>query len=566
MNRDDFTLPSTSDFMPGDDDLTAADQNKAYSEYAAAVKALAKQASKNDESLFQVLYNEVPDFPMLLGILGIATTSENQETAKAANAALDKLDRVAKKQRTDPRLNTLNEFYSSVPTGEERGGLGWRTEFDTEDDRWADPTVKPIVLDRDTTKANKQLTDSIQGALKQGMTDTWGAQVGGGNQSGKFESGSLLRAPKSYADHPGTRILFEVSRLLYNYAFATLSKVTEVQSLCVADRIVVCANESLAQDFLRTFESAQGRTLREVIRTVTDDPDAYRYSAPKGGGAATPVLNYSHELSMAALKGDLVAGQAQQVIAAAAATDEADFVRCVVAAVVEEKTWEVGTYEEAAAWLRRAGTEKGVFWMDPPNLGLCHAEGALVAVLVASGITAPALITGTMRPCTGCYLTLRYARERLGIALRGAPTHNGGFWESTQTGGMLALINAFNDGVVQNLPLYRDADNETKAQIQQAFKLEGVAAFCRFVQRNFPESSNASSLLSEETELQTGKVPNVALRRTLTLPEDHMLNYRAAAAAAAAAAAQDEEEEEEEESPPTTSTTSKKRKRGDKDQ
>jgi hypothetical protein len=138
----------------------------------------------------------------------------------------------------------------------------------------------------------------------------------------------------------------------------------------------------------------------------------------------------------------------------------------------------------------------------------------------------------------------------LGVKLIGAPTHNGGFWESTQTGGMLALINAFAAGRLKNLALYQDADTTTRAQIDEAFRLEGVAAFCRFVKRNFPESSNASSLLSDETEQLQGKVPSVALRRTLTLPDDHMRQYRTKQAAQA----KDDEEETE-----TPEPTSKKR-------
>jgi hypothetical protein len=555
----DWELPSTSDFMPGDDDLADDDQNEAYSEYATAIRDLAKRASKDHQPVFQALYNEAPDFTMVTGILSFALLSPSEQTKTTAEGALDKLDRVAKKQKIDPQLNTRNEFYASMPGPGDKGGLGWHTEFDTEDDRWTDPTIEPMVLNEDGKKANEQLNTSIKDALKEGMTDTWGNRAGGGNQSGKFESGTLLRGPKSYADHPGTRILFEVSRALYNYAYRTLTKVTEVQSLCVADRIVVCANESLALDFLNSFGSAEGRTLLQVIKTVTGEPDDYAYEAPKTAGAAGAVLEYSHELSMAALTGTIQADDAQKIIAAAAATNEADIVRCVVEAVIAGKTWEVGSYEQASTWLNKAGTEKGVFWMNPPDIGACHAEGALVAVLVASGITAPALITGTMRPCTGCYLTLRFARERLGVKLIGAPTHNGGFWESTQTGGMLALINAFAAGRLKNLALYQDADTTARAQIDEAFRLEGVAAFCRFVKRNFPESSNASNLLSDETEQQQGKVPSVALRRTLTLPDDHMRRYRTKQAAQA------KDEEEETETPEQT-TTPKKRKRDSTDQ
>jgi hypothetical protein len=549
MNHDNWQLPSTSDFMPGDDDMTNREKDAAYAEYAERMRTLAEEAGRRNQPVFQRIYNEVPDFYMLAGILGYATLSPTPDTAAAANEALGTIDRVAKEQRTELGFKARNEFYASEPTGQDRGGLGWHTEFDTEDDRWADPKIEPMELDKKKKKTNAQLTGAIQGALKDGMITTWGDRKRGGGQSGKFEAETTLRGAKSYADHPGTLILFKVSRALYNYAYQVLNKVTEVQSLCVANRIVVCANESSAQDFLKSFGSKQGATLLKVIKTVAGKPDDYAYTAPRTAGAAGQVLQYSHDLSMAALTGMIDPDQAQKIIAAAAATNEADIVRCVVEAVVAGKTWEVGSYKQASDWLNKEGTDKGVFWMNPPNLGACHAEGALVALLVASGITTPALITGTMRPCTGCYLTLRFARERLGVTLLGAPTHNGGFWESTQTGGMLALIDAFAKGRLENLPMYQNASTGEKAQIDEAFRLEGVEAFCQYVTRNFPESSNASNLLSEETMPQTGRVPSVALRRTLTLPEEHMQQYLAKQA--------------EEEEAPKSAPKSRKRKRGD---
>lgn len=64
--------------------------------------------------------------------------------------------------------------------------------------------------------------------------------------------------------------------------------------------------------------------------------------------------------------------------------------------------------------------------------------------------------------------------------------------------------------------------------------MKGVAAFCRFVQRNFPESSNASNLLSEMTVQQTGKVPNAMARRTRTLPLEDWLKLQDEQAAEAA--------------------------------
>ena len=547
MSHEDFRLPSTAGFMPGEDDLTEEANHQAYNQYSNAVTALVEQAATAGEPIFRTLYQEAPDFRMVMGILSIATTSD--ATRADAVRALDTIDREQIRQRGEDGTRDVNEFYDGLPTVDSRSGLGWRTQFDTEDDRWSDPALPPILLDSDQKKANEQLMAATRGSLKKGQDSTWGDEAHGGNQSGQFDTDSLLRGAKSYEDHPGTLILLHVARALYNYAVAKLGKVTEVQTLCVGSRIVVCANESLATAFLGTFKSEQSGTLLGLIQKVVGKPAKYGYRAANKG-EPYQVLKFSHELSMRELA-RLQPAEAAQVIAEAADTDEEGVVRSVVDAVEAGKTWQVGTYDEAIVWLRSADTQHGVFWMDPPTAKGCHAEGALVALLVASGLTEKALIAGTMRPCTGCYLTLRYARERLGVALLGAPTHNGGFWETTQLSGMLALVNAYNQGQLKDVLQSPGVDLATRQRVTTAFQLEGVAAFCRFIERNFPESTNASSLLSLVTEPQPKLVPDTPFRRTVTLPESHMRQYLAEKAAKEAAAAKKEEEEEEEEPTPS---------------
>lgn len=547
MSQEDFRLPSTAGFAPGDDDLTQEQVRRAYNEYSRAVAALVDQAARAGEPIFRTLYQEAPDFLAVLGILSIAST--DQATKAEADTALELIDREQRRQRADLGQRDVNEFYEGRPTGDARSGLGWNTRYGTENDRWARPAPMPTELDSDRTKANKQLADATRGALRKGMDSTW-SDGAHGNQSGKFDSDSQLRGAKSYADHPGTLVMLHVSRALYNYMIAKVGKVTEVQMLCVGSRIVACANESVADRFLESFKTTTKMTLLGLIKKVAGKPRKFEYRTGDKTGVPYQVLKFSHDLSMREIS-RLQPEQAAQVLAEAADTDEENIVRSVVDAVAAGKTWEGGSYANAIAWLTDPRTENGVFWMDPPTVKWCHAEGALVALLVESGATGKALIAGTMRPCTGCYLTLRYARERLGVDLLGAPTHNGGFWETTQLNGMLALVNAFNEGQLRDILRSPDVDAETRARVEKAFRLEGVAAFCRFIERNFPESTNASNLLSLLTQPQPGLIPDTPFRRTITMPEEHMRQFLAARAGATAPATDQpdkgKEEEEEEE-------------------
>jgi hypothetical protein len=527
-------LPYSTDFEPGQMmDLETRDQQ--YREYAEQVRELVRQTVGSKQPLLQALYDEEPDFWSFNAVIGWAAQSGNATTRMEADSAIAEFSGALTDQSKVPDLHARNEFYGHEHANPRLSGLGWQTQYGVENDREAARTDDPATT----------MNDAIKGALVRGRDKAWGKAWGGKGLGGAFATGSTLRGGKSFKDYRGTEILMMVSRALFNYVNAWVGKeesATEVQALCVANRIVVCANEELAKTFLRTFGENELPNLRGTIKAVADDQETYGYRS-EAVGAAASVLDQVHANSIKSLS-ELTDAEKPQTGAPAIegverveeaedpATVEQQMLQSVLKAVEQEATWKVGTYDEAVAWLNSADTEYGVFWMDPPqDLGACHAEGALVALLVASGLDQPAIITGTMRPCTGCFLTLRFARERLRVNLVGAPTHNGGFWEGTQTGGMLALIYAFINRRLDSLPAYRDADKDGKAAVREAFQMEGVDAFCRFVERNFPDSSNATNLHSFESEPYDGAVPYIPFRRTPSLKLSQELDFTAKKAA-----------------------------------
>lgn len=234
---------------------------------------------------------------------------------------------------------------------------------------------------------------------------------------------------------PDAQVLPVISRALHDCLTAPARPAAGFPALRVAGRIVVCAGEPDVADVLALFQDGWPGCLD---------------TAGEGG---------AEQRTLAAVIGILRASG----------------------------KWETGTYGQALTFLRRPDTRQGVFWMNPPSLlGACHAEGILVALLAHAGITSHAVLAGTMRTCAGCYLTLRFAREHLGLNLASTARYPGGFWETTTASDMLALIRAYSANRLASLPAYQDAPAQEQARIAGTFRYEGVAAFCSFVARNFP--------------------------------------------------------------------------------
>ena len=246
-----------------------------------------------------------------------------------------------------------------------------------------------------------------------------------------------IRGVRFSDDQPSAGVLPRISRALCRYVAGKAKTTAGIPALCVAGRIVVCAGEPAARDVLARFEA-----------------DQFQAERPGGPPAVGPA-------------GQALAG-AVDVLRASG-------------------KWETGTYGQALTFLRRPDTRHGVFWLEPPSLpGACHAEGTLVALLAHAGITSPAVLAGTLRTCAGCYLTLRFAREHLGLDLASTAHYPGGFWETTPSDRMLALIRAYSTNRLATLPAYQAAPAQERAQIDGTFRYEGVAAFCSFVARLFP--------------------------------------------------------------------------------
>jgi hypothetical protein len=352
---------------------------------------------------------------------------------------------------------------------------------------------------------------------------TWKGSIGGG-QGGKFAKGATVKsAARSYQGERAKQFLHQICVRLYDYAsHEARAKPTEVQALFVKNRMVFAANEDLAASMLASFKKQNHGSLLALLT----EPPVERSKEH----AQIEHARYQDMLNAQQIAVEL-AGEEEEFdpegrvahISEDAPPDDAQLLDEMFDSLMygsASESWSRGNVSEAVTWLRRGDTERGVFWCDPSDLGGdIHAEQALAVVLFRAYRNEPATITGTMRPCVGCYLTLLYGVKKLGLKLA-EPKHPGGFWKGTQVSGFIAMIEArelmfaqIHDAVIRAA-----AESDEEPEEEEPAEGQALDEFRQFVSDEFPKKTFATAYLKDQSG-PSEKGPAPHFRRTFTRSE-----------------------------------------------
>jgi hypothetical protein len=211
-------------------------------------------------------------------------------------------------------------------------------------------------------------------------------------------------------------VLRHLATIVYHYVKSKNPDEQEVQAMEVNDRLFLASNDPASMELVHGLDAAKlgdllsGRLLRngddrakraatklqlllsgERLDSMTfDDPDE----------------RYEVESIAAMLNG--------------AAEDPSSLVALA------------SGIQQAAGWIDDEDHEGMIVFVS--GLSGAHAEQNLIIAYALSGSDADAHVYGKKRPCTGCFLTFKFAEEKLGKKNLHYSRHPGGFWSPALNG------------------------------------------------------------------------------------------------------------------------------------
>ncbi|HET9894048.1 MAG TPA: hypothetical protein VFQ44_03875 [Streptosporangiaceae bacterium] len=354
--------------------------------------------------------------------------------------------------------------------------------------------IKPL-----TKKERDQRTAPLVKHINKVSEKSWPKGRIGAGMGGTFPAdGTTKRDGRSYYGDRGRQLLRQICVRLYDYAANEAgAKPTEVQALFVSRRIVFAANEDMAKVLLASFRKASHASLLQFLATIPKERTDTLY--PTLERARFQDMQHATEVAKELQEmGEFYNKEGRIAQITDTTEEDEDLLNEIFEALLAHDApgWQGGNLSQAVAWLKSAESEGGVFWCDPTEIGdNVHAEQALAVLLARARPHDDAQIVGTMRPCVGCYLTLLYGVDKLGLQIE-RPENPGGFWQGTQVDGFYAMI--------QENMLAFDLVHD-----------EAIKEWNRHVTDNFPRQTFATALHSDEAGL-TDKAPAPSNRRTAT--------------------------------------------------
>jgi hypothetical protein len=389
--------------------------------------------------------------------------------------------------------------------------------------------------------------------------NTLGAQIGGyfappskskgkADDTVKEKTGTYFRRPRSHSGERTEQILHQISVKLFNFA---RDRLTEVQVMMVDERLIVSANESMGDRLVKELQTAEFKSLRQFLiskpNPMSRDKKEERINAARQV-AMENVQQIGIELDPERSEEE----EGEYSAFYATNTDEGDraHLRQLFKVIQDNDKWMSGGIAGAIKWLNRDDTKNGIFWCDPGELGAdgtVHAEQALVIVLARSNRKGSrAWISGTMRACTGCYLTFHYAINKLTININ-EPKRPGGVWDKSQAQGFAHLVMSgvdvditaihenwqkiYQQWVEQGQPTgpkgkgFRDE----REKLQGTFAEDVGSKWQAEADKNFPLATYATELPdaypSDDEDKLSEKAPDKQFRRMRTMSESDLERY-----------------------------------------
>jgi hypothetical protein len=227
----------------------------------------------------------------------------------------------------------------------------------------------------------------------------------GHSGSGQWTDEVGMQGAGSFSGERVRQLLRHLSTVVFAYVKQHVEEEQEVQAMYVNGRILLSSNDPAS---MRALRSVPKERIRSVL--IGDE-------SPQGADRSA--------MSAEKLSGVLEGSRMETL------TFDQESERPSMQAISNmvddpQKYLPLGSIDQAAAWVDDDDHRGNVILVE--SMADAHAEQNLILTYVKSRSMAQAHVYGKKRPCTGCYLTFRFAREQLG---RVGLTHSdrpGGFW------------------------------------------------------------------------------------------------------------------------------------------
>ncbi|HEV3471120.1 MAG TPA: hypothetical protein VG148_17485, partial [Pyrinomonadaceae bacterium] len=251
---------------------------------------------------------------------------------------------------------------------------------------------------------------------------------------GHWKSDTEVSGTRDFSGERGRQILRHISSQLFHYTRENLkqNKEQEFQAMSVNGRILVAANED-----------------GSISALVADLKQKAEEFAAKSVDVETPPLHPLIEILQTPYVNDqrtkTNSWKMRQVFTGGRSFPGFSAVETLLQIVRQTDFYEIISAANAGQCARAITGETSKEKIILVTGGKLHAEQKLLLALYRSGATDAAEIFGKKRPCTGCFLTLLFAWQKLHMPIT-FNTHPGGYWGTAREGLMQLFKAAKNKG------------------------------------------------------------------------------------------------------------------------
>ncbi|WPB80628.1 hypothetical protein KYC5002_15985 [Archangium violaceum] len=246
-------------------------------------------------------------------------------------------------------------------------------------------------------------------------------------RSGFWSKDIVLRGAQDFRERRHAQVLRWLSAQIFWFVKIGLcqDKEDEVQSMHVNDRIVVAANKDGSLEELVSY-------LRDAVKS-----ELQRAKKRKSSNSS-PINPLFSLLQETYKKDDRSQGNTQHFMRVFEGLELLgdDAVSVLMGILTREGsffgTLDISNKESCREAFDDESNEGKILFVTGGGNGM-HAEQKLVLGLYLSKHRGLAYVYGKKRPCAGCSLVLRYARERMGLDIQFNP-NPGGYWAPSLTG------------------------------------------------------------------------------------------------------------------------------------
>ncbi|MFE9565995.1 hypothetical protein ACFYM0_33370 [Streptomyces sp. NPDC006487] len=324
-----------------------------------------------------------------------------------------------------------------------------------------------------------------------------------GNQSGTFVEKYGLRKPQDRHEISKTLATRVCTALL-----AKLNLGAEIQAMMFEDGdIVLAANKSDANDHIRKVD------VKGIISAYAQELDGEKWNIEREDQAAM-----AHEADQVRQVDKLIKSEKYRTEKSREAANEQHrviFLKSLETIAKRSLVKHGGGVAEFQSWVTDPNRNHGIFWLSTE--GKCHAEQALVAALLASGMKTPVTIAGTKRNCTTCWLLLKFSVDHslltLTYPLGDSPP--GGYWSESSRDSMKQLMENGAEFMDERGWEHREDDitDDVRKEAKEMVTAALVDTFDTWLNENFPKRNYGTRIIKKSKD-ERGAVPSPLERRT----------------------------------------------------